>query len=130
MRAQPCAMAAAWMNNISSTTLVLLGASFATAAISAALRRSKRLAIFQGVVLSIHSVSSAVNYFKVLPSPIFIYLNATVFISFLSLIRPSLKPNLWRVLISFPGSYYSSCTILWFLFTPISVCTLFGGLVY
>lgn len=105
---------------MSTTTLALLGASLATVCFSAFMRRSRRLAIFQAVTLSIHSISSSLNFANVIPLPIFVYLNAIVYIQMISLLRPKLKSNLWRALISFPGSYYTSCTILWFLFTPLT----------
>lgn len=102
------------------TTLCLIGASLFTVGISTLIRRNKRFAVFQSIILSVHTISSSMNFASVLPLPLFVYLNATVYIQLLSLLSPSLKSRFWRILISYPQSYYFSCTFLWFLCTPIS----------
>lgn len=81
-------------------------------------------ATFLAVLLGIHTLSSL----EVFPAtgaawPLFAYLQTAVFIHFALLIRPNLRGNLYRALVSVPGSWFVAMV---FLSVPWSVARALG----
>lgn len=82
--------------------------------------RSKWAGIAVSIVLSLVGTSSVLNFYWILPLPVFIYLNATIYINWLAFIRPGLRHILYRIFISWPSGIYSGACFLMLLFTWIS----------
>jgi uncharacterized protein len=80
----------------------------------AALRwRGKVFAIFAGVLLGIHALSSVALWPHVgLFAPAYAYLQGATFVHFLSLIRARLRPRAWRYLVALPSMYFVGAVLL------------------
>jgi predicted MPP superfamily phosphohydrolase len=102
-------------------------ASLAAAAVvvlAAALLRGRFYALFAAVLLGIHtavSVALAPQFERVFP--LYVFLQAGVYLHFLALVRPRLRPLWYRVLVSVPASYFSAGTFLAF---PWAIASAFG----
>jgi predicted MPP superfamily phosphohydrolase len=83
------------------------------AVVALALLRSKAYAIFRGVTLGLQVLFAAAlvhRFQNVLP--LFYYLQATVFVQSLGLIRPRMRSLPYRALISVPGAFFAAGTLL------------------
>jgi predicted MPP superfamily phosphohydrolase len=106
-----------------------MGASFAAASVFglvlvvlvAALVRGRPYAIFAGVILGVHTliaVEQAPRF--VWAWPLYAYLQATVYVHFLSLVRPRLRPSWYRLAVSIPASFFAAGTLLGFPWAILS----------
>jgi uncharacterized protein len=88
------------------------------------LLRSRAYAVFRGVTLGLQVLisSALVGYFEPV-LPFVVYLQGTVFISSLFLIRPRLRGFLYRALVSVPAAFFSAGTLLAF---PWALVAAFG----
>ncbi len=81
--------------------------------VGAALLRTRQFAIFIAVILGIYSlcaVAMAPWFAAILP--VFMVLHVTVYLNFLALSRPRMRPLLYRLLISWPASFFAAGTLL------------------
>ncbi len=79
----------------------------------ALLGRTRRFAMFVGVLVGIYSLSAlamAPAFARVLP--VFAALHVAVFLNFLALSRPRMRPLLYRLLVSWPASFFVAGTLL------------------
>jgi predicted MPP superfamily phosphohydrolase len=98
-----------------STFLALSLAGWALAVGAAALVRGRRGAIFVGVMLGIYTLVAAKLAGYVGPAlPLFVYLHGTVYASFVFLVRPRMRPLFFRLLVSWPASWFLASTLLAF----------------
>lgn len=82
---------------------------------AAGLLRGRLYAVFAAVLLSIHTlISTALAPAFEAVFPLYAYLQAAVFLHFLALVRPRLRPLAYRVLVSVPASYFAAGTMLAF----------------
>lgn len=90
----------------------LLG--WVTVVLAAALFRGRGYAIFRGVGLGLHALiaSTLVARFEGSLFWAFVGLHATVYLSSLVLVRPRLRPALYRALVSMPSAFFSAGTLL------------------
>jgi predicted MPP superfamily phosphohydrolase len=95
-----------------------------TVVLTARLVRSGRFAIFLGVMVGIYglvAVALAPAFHRVLPA--YALLHASVFVNWLALSRPRMRPLLYRVLVSWPAAFFTAGTLLaW----PWAVAAAFG----
>ena len=93
-------------------------ASIAAWAVSvgvAAVIRGRRGAIFAGVLLGIYTLVAATLAAYVGPAlPVFVYLHATVYASFVVLARRRMRPLWYRLVLSWPASWFLASTLLAF----------------
>ncbi len=80
---------------------------------SAAILRGWPYSIFAGVVIGVYSLS-AVGMAPLLGSaqPIAAVLHVLVYLHFFALLRPAMRPPVWRWLVSYPASYFAAATLL------------------
>jgi len=81
--------------------------------IAAATARGRRFAIFAGVILGINSLialSLAPMFARV--APLFIALHLSVYVHFVMLTRPRMRPLWYRFFVSWPGSFFWAGTLL------------------
>jgi predicted MPP superfamily phosphohydrolase len=77
--------------------------------------RGRRAAIFSSVLLGIYTlVATALARYVGPALPLFVYLHATVYVSFIALARRRMPPLLYRVLFSWPASWFLASTLLAF----------------
>lgn len=79
----------------------------------AAMVRNRQFAMFLGVLLGIYSliaISIAPYFARV--APLFAVLDVLVFVNFVALARPRMRPFLYRILISWPASLFTAGTLL------------------
>jgi predicted MPP superfamily phosphohydrolase len=79
----------------------------------AARSRGRQFATFAGLILGIHSliaVEMAPAFARV--APVFAALHVAVYVNFLMLARPRMRPLLYRLLVSWPGSFFWAGTLL------------------
>lgn len=83
------------------------------AVVALALMRSRAYAMFRGVTLGLQVLFAAtlVHRFESV-LPVFYYLQATVFVQSLGLIRPRMRSLPYRALISVPGAFFAAGTLL------------------
>jgi predicted MPP superfamily phosphohydrolase len=75
--------------------------------------RNRRFAIFLGVLLGVYSlIAVAIAPAFASIKPLFTVLDVIVFVNFLALSRPRMRPFLYRVLISWPASLFAAGTLL------------------
>lgn len=92
---------------------------------AAGLLRGRFYAVFAAVLLGIHtsvSVALAPHFEPIFP--LYAYLQVTVYLHFLLLVRPRLRPLWFRVLVTVPASYFTAGTFLAF---PWAIATAFGA---
>lgn len=76
-------------------------------------RGSKAIGFVVFFILGLAVVSSALNFYRLIPLPLFIYLNFTIFVYWGSFVSPALRPLVFRLLVSWPSAVYqASCIIL------------------
>ena len=91
----------------------------------AGLVRGRPYVYFSGVLLGIYSlvaVSLAPQMGSLLP--VYAYLHASVYASFVFLARPRMRPTWFRVLVSWPGSWFLGSTLLAFPWAIAAACGL------
>jgi len=78
-----------------------------------ALLRSRAYAIYRGVTLGLHTLI-AIALFPRLgwAAPLFVYMQAVVYLHAIALIRPRMRPLFYRVFISVPASFFAAGTLL------------------
>jgi predicted MPP superfamily phosphohydrolase len=83
------------------------------AVVALALMRSRAYAIFRGITLGLQVLFAAalVHRFQGV-LPLVYYLEATVFVQSLGLIRPRMRSLAYRALISVPGAFFAAGTLL------------------
>ncbi len=81
--------------------------------VGGALLRSRVYALFIGVLLTIHTLIAV----ELFPSfayawPVWAYFQGVVYLHFLLLARPSVRPLAYRVLVSIPASFFAAGTLM------------------
>lgn len=79
----------------------------------AARARGRQFATFAGVILGIHSliaVTMASSFARFWP--VFVVLHVAVYVNFFMLARPRMRPLIYRLLVSWPGSFFWAGTLL------------------
>ncbi|HEX4337829.1 MAG TPA: metallophosphoesterase [Polyangiaceae bacterium] len=98
-----------------------MGSTFAIASVAglaavvgaAAVIRGRPYVYFVAVILGVHTLVSIALAPRIAWAwPVFAYLQGTVYVHFLSLARPTLRPLWYRALVSIPGSFYLAGTLL------------------
>eukprot|EP00026_Physarum_polycephalum_P007721 Phypoly_transcript_07786.p1 GENE.Phypoly_transcript_07786~~Phypoly_transcript_07786.p1 ORF type:complete len:418 (+),score=36.13 Phypoly_transcript_07786:274-1527(+) len=100
-------------------------------------QRSKIISLVVFVMLGLVSVSSALNFYRLLPLPLFIYLNFTMFVYWGSFIAPATRHIIFRLLFSWPTAIYqASCMLMlpltwvtwvftkWFVLGIVGLCVI------
>jgi uncharacterized protein len=101
--------------SIAAWALVVLVAGFV---------RGRPYVFFVAVMLGIYTlVATAIAPFSGVLLPVFAYLHATVYVSFVLLARPRMRPLAFRVLVSWPASWFLASTLLSF---PWAIAAAFG----
>jgi hypothetical protein len=95
----------AWISTIAWLVVIAAGG----------LLRSRAYALFRGVTLGLHTLIAV----PLLPYagallPLALYLHAAVYADSLLLIRPTLRPQWFRLLVSWPAQFTSASTLLAF----------------
>jgi predicted MPP superfamily phosphohydrolase len=89
-----------------------LGGAAAVVALAAVIR-GRFYATFAAVLLGIHTAVTALLFAHVgVLAPLFIYLQATVYVHFGSLIFPKMRPLAYRAIVSVPASFFVAGTFL------------------
>jgi predicted MPP superfamily phosphohydrolase len=81
--------------------------------VSALVLRNRTFATFVGVLVGIYSLVAAAMapaFTQVLP--VFVAFHAVVYVNFLALARPRMRPLAYRVLVSWPASFFVAGTLL------------------
>jgi predicted MPP superfamily phosphohydrolase len=79
----------------------------------AALTRGRQFATFAGIIVGLHSLIAAELAPMFAPViAVFIALHLAVYVNFLMLTRPRMRPLAYRLLISWPGSFFWAGTLL------------------
>jgi predicted MPP superfamily phosphohydrolase len=79
----------------------------------AAWRRSRAFAVFVGVLVGIYAaVANALSHEVGALLPVFSVLHAIVFVNFVALTRPRMRPFWYRVVVSWPASFFAAGTLL------------------
>jgi predicted MPP superfamily phosphohydrolase len=79
----------------------------------AAVIRTRQAATFMGVILGVYSliaISIAPAFARIFP--LFVALDMIVFLNFMMLSRPRMRPLLYRILISWPSALFAAGTLL------------------
>jgi predicted MPP superfamily phosphohydrolase len=106
-----------------------MGSSFAAASVFglvlvvlvAAFVRGRPFAIFAGVILGVHTLIAIEQAPRFAWAwPLYAYLQAAVYLHFLSLARPRLRPFWYRAAISIPASFFAAGTLLGFPWAILS----------
>ena len=94
-----------WMLASAVAMMIIVGAARA--------KRGAPFAIFAGTMLTLHIVTSSIlsDHYPG-PPALWIGLQVTVFVHFLSLVRARMRPLPWRVLVSMPGHWFWAGTTL------------------
>lgn len=99
-------------------------AGTAIVALAARVLRGRLYAIFASVILGIHSLLASALAPHVGPLiSAYVVAHALVYVNFLGLVRPALRPPWYRVLVSYPSAWFSASV---FLALPWVVATAFG----
>ncbi len=110
-----------WMHYVTLGSVVALVVTIG----AAAFLRNRLFATFAGVILTVHTliaVATAPAFAAVLPA--WVYLHAAVYVHFLLLARPRMRPLAYRVLVSIPASFFAAGTML---SLPWAVVAAFGA---
>ncbi|MGH7285867.1 MAG: metallophosphoesterase [Polyangiaceae bacterium] len=102
-----------FMSHFGLLTLAL----WACTVVVAAIVRNRQFATFLGVLLGIYSLLAAqllAALAAALPVavPAFVFFHIVVFVNFLALARPRMRPLWYRLLVSWPGSAFTAGTLL------------------
>ncbi len=117
--------AAPHMHGVSHPSFVVASwAAWLVVVVAAAAFRSRAYATFRGVTLGLQVLIAGglASYFAPV-FPAFAYLQATVFLSSLVLIRPKLRGPLYRATVSVPAAFFAAGTLL---AAPWAVVAAFG----
>ncbi len=93
--------------------------------LAAAVVRSRTFAMFVGTLVGIYTlvaVALAPSFQAILP--IYAAFHVTVYVNFLALARPRMRPLVYRFLISWPAAFFSAGTLLalpWALLTAVGL---------
>jgi predicted MPP superfamily phosphohydrolase len=91
----------------------LTGIGWLTSVATAAVIRSRRFAIFLGILLGIHSLVAIALAFYFRPIlPVFAALNVAVFVNYVALARPRMRSLPYRLLVSWPAAFFAAGTLL------------------
>jgi predicted MPP superfamily phosphohydrolase len=104
---------------------VLTGGGWLAAVLAARFARGSTFAIFVGVLVGIYSllaVALAPWFRPVLP--LFTALHVSVYVNFLALSRPRMRPLVYRLLVSWPSAFFVAGTLL---ALPWALVAAFGG---
>ena len=111
------------MSAFAVATLVL----WLVSVVAAGLVRGRAFAGFLGVLLGIHSLVAAglwEAWSAAGLGPVAAAFHATVFVHFLSLLRPAMRPLPWRLVVSWPAHWFMAATLLAF---PWAIAAAFGA---
>ncbi len=88
-------------------------AGWLTVVVAARLMRPGRFVAFVAVLVGIHSLL-AVAMASIFPPllPVFAFLHVTVYVNFLALSRPRMRPLWYRLLVSWPSAFFTAGTLL------------------
>lgn len=93
----------------------------ALVALVAAVVRGRPYAIFVAVILGVHTLIAVAQAPRfVWAWPLYAYLQAAVYVHFLSLARPRLRPLWYRAAVSIPASFFAAGTLLGFPWAILS----------
>jgi uncharacterized protein len=99
-------------------------AGWALVVLVAGVVRGRPYVFFMGILLGIYTlVATALAPYTGVLFPVFAYLHATVYASFVFLARPRMRPVVFRVLVSWPASWFLGSTLLAF---PWAIAAAFG----
>jgi predicted MPP superfamily phosphohydrolase len=88
-------------------------ASWLAVVVTALVLRNRAFATFVGVLMGIYSlvaVAMAPSFVAIMP--VFVAFHAVVYVNFLALSRPRMRPLAYRVLVSWPASFFAAGTLL------------------
>lgn len=98
-------------------------AGWLTVVVTAGTIRSRPFAMFVGVLVGIYSlVAAAMAPWFVAITPIFVAFHAAVYVNFLALARPRMRPLPYRLVVSWPASFFVAGTLLaipWAVLTAV-----------
>jgi uncharacterized protein len=84
-----------------------------TVVTAALVGRSRTFAMFVGVIVGIYSlVASALAPSMHSILPVYAAFHVTVYVNFLALSRPRMRPLVYRILVSWPAAFFSAGTLL------------------
>jgi predicted MPP superfamily phosphohydrolase len=92
---------------------VLVGIGWLATVGTAALVRGRPFATFVGIIIGIHclvTIALAPYFSRFLPAIAF--LNVAVFVNYIALARPQMRPLAYRVLVSWPAAFFGAGTLL------------------
>jgi uncharacterized protein len=88
-------------------------AGWLTIVVTALVLRTRAFAMFVGVLVGIYSLVAAAMAPSFTPIlPVFVAFHAVVYVNFLALARPRMRPLAYRVLVSWPASFFTAGTLL------------------
>jgi predicted MPP superfamily phosphohydrolase len=100
-------------------------AGWLTVVVTAGTVRSRPFAMFVGVLVGIYSlVAAAMAPWFVSILPVFVAFHAAVYVNFLALARPRMRPLAYRLLVSWPASFFVAGTLLaipWAVLTAVGL---------
>jgi predicted MPP superfamily phosphohydrolase len=100
-------------------------AGWLTVVVTAWTIRSRPFAMFVGVLVGIYSlVAAAMAPWFVAIMPIFVAFHAAVYVNFLALARPRMRPLVYRLVVSWPASFFVAGTLLaipWAVLTAVGL---------
>jgi predicted MPP superfamily phosphohydrolase len=82
--------------------------------IAAAFVRGRQFATFAGILLGVHSLV-VMGIAPLVPTRLaipFVFFHAAVYVNFAALAHPRMRPFIYRVLVSWPGSFFAAGTLL------------------
>ncbi|MEP7125586.1 MAG: metallophosphoesterase [Byssovorax sp.] len=99
-------------------------AAWLVVVLAAGVRRNRFFAMFVGVLVGVHTLVSCGVARHVGPLfPVFAALQATVYLNYFFLSQPRMRPFVYRVLVTFPASFFAAATFLAF---PWAIAAAFG----
>jgi predicted MPP superfamily phosphohydrolase len=100
-------------------------AGWLTVVVTAGAIRSRPFAMFVGVLVGIYSlVAAAMAPSFVTIMPLFVAFHAAVYVNFLALARPRMRPLAYRLVVSWPASFFVAGTLLaipWAVLTAVGL---------
>jgi predicted MPP superfamily phosphohydrolase len=104
---------------------VLTGAGWLAVVLAARLVRGTPFAVFVGVLVGVYSLlaSALVPWFRPV-LPLFAALHLSVYVNFVALSRPRMRPLPYRLLVSWPSAFFAAGTLL---ALPWALVAAFGG---
>ena len=104
---------------------LLTGAGWLAVVLAARLVRGSPFAVFIGVLVGVYSLLAAalVPWFRPV-LPLFAALHLSVYVNFVALSRPRMRPLPYRLLVSWPSAFFAAGTLL---ALPWALVAAFGG---